>query len=227
MKKIVLLSALMLLSLVGFSQYATNSYHGGGPRGGGPRGVSPSNAGPPAPAMSDHVVVTNHHGGHNGHHGPRGGPRGQGPRGYGVNSGASCGSGAVYTSGPVYGSGNGVGYSGGVAVTPVLPMCGMCHGHHAVMNICEMEFRSIKRAVRAQCFESDKIVVARQAVRRKLLSSDQVLRLLRVFTFESTKLEFAKFAYHHTSDPFNYYIVNDGFTFRSSVRELDAYIRHC
>lgn len=224
MKKIVLLSAMMLLSLIGFSQYATNSYNGGGPRGGGPpRG----NAGPPPPAMSNHVVVTNQHGGHNGH-GPRGGPRGQGPRGgYGVNSGASCGSGVVYNSGPVYGGGNGVSYGGGVNVTPVMPMCGMCHGHHEAMNICEMEFQSIIRAVRAQCFESDKVIVARQAVYSKMLSSDQVLRLLYAFTFESTKLDFAKFAYHHTFDPFNYYIVNDGFTFSSSVRELDAYIRHC
>ena len=42
---------------------------------------------------------------------------------------------------------------------------------------------------------------------------------------ESTKLEFAKYAYKRTYDIENYYKVNDAFTFESSIEELDAYIQ--
>jgi hypothetical protein len=226
MKKIVLFSAFFFSVMIGFSQSATNGYHGN-PRGGGQGHGSHSMPTPQPPVMSGHHVETHGHGGLNGG-GPRGGPRGGGyvsppSNGYGYNSGAACGSnGAVYSGG-----GNGMVYSGGVNTVAVVPMCGMCHGHHAALNICEMEFSSIVRAVRARCFESDKMLVARQALYSKMLSSDQVRRLMLEFTFESSRLEFAKYAYSRTFDPMNYYIVNDSFTFSSSIRDLDRFIRRC
>lgn len=234
MKKIVLFSAFIFSVMIGFAQNGTNGYQGG-PRGGnqgnGYHGGNGNGHVPPPPAMSGHHVETHGHGGHNGG-GPRGGPRGGYGSGshysghggsYGYNSGAaSCGGGGV-----VYGGGNGVVYSGGVNTVPVMPMCGMCHGHHAAMNICEMEFASIVRAVGSKCFESDKILVAEQATYGKMLSADQVRRLMLMFTFESSRLDFAKYAYSRTYDPMNYYIVNDAFTFSSSIRELDRFIRRC
>jgi hypothetical protein len=101
----------------------------------------------------------------------------------------------------------------------------MCTGYHAMNIVCEREFSNIAGAIANRTFESDKLLVGRQAVGGKLLSADQVRRLMGLFTFESTKLEFAMWAYRNTWDPQNYYIVNDAFTFSSSIRELDEYIR--
>lgn len=157
-------------------------------------------------------------GGHG--HGHGGGGHGSGGgHGYGNNAyhgggGASCG------------SGNGMTYSGSVVTVPAVPMCGGCSGYHAMNIVCEGEFRSISAAIDNRTFESDKILVAKQAIGGKLVSADQVRRIMGLFTFESTKLEFAKWAYRSTVDPQNYYIVNDAFTFSSSIRELDMFIRH-
>jgi hypothetical protein len=116
-------------------------------------------------------------------------------------------------------------YSGYVNTTPAMPMCGMCSGYHAMNIVCENEFGSISSAICNRTFESDKLLVAKQAIGGKLLSADQVRRIMGLFTFESSKLEFAKWAYRNTWDPQNYYVVNDAFTFSSSIRDLDEFIR--
>ncbi len=73
-------------------------------------------------------------------------------------------------------------------------------------------------------FDSDKLRIARQAVRSNGIFADQVLQIMEMFSFESTKLKFAKFAYRYTIDRNNYYVVNSGFSFNSSIRNLDNYI---
>jgi hypothetical protein len=45
-----------------------------------------------------------------------------------------------------------------------------------------------------------------------------------LFSFEDSKLEWAEYAYGKTTDPNNYYQLNDGFTFSSSVDSLNEYI---
>jgi len=45
-----------------------------------------------------------------------------------------------------------------------------------------------------------------------------------VFSFESTRLDFARMAYHRVIDPQNYFIVNNAFRFSSSIDELYQYI---
>jgi hypothetical protein len=44
------------------------------------------------------------------------------------------------------------------------------------------------------------------------------------FTFESQKLEYAKFAYPYTYDRANYYKINDAFGFESSIRDLEKHL---
>ncbi len=201
---------------VGYSGGATCTSTYGGMNGGG-HGGSGSGSG---------------HGGH-GH--------GQGGHGHVCNSGCNHGGGnggghgqngyyggSVVTSTTVSGGGNGMVYHGqinSVPVVPAIPMCGMCSGHHALNIVCEREFANIAGAVCNRTFEDDKLLVAKQAIGCKLVSADQVRRLMCKFTFESTKLDFAKWAYRHCWDAQNYYIVNDAFTFSSSIRELDDFIR--
>jgi hypothetical protein len=48
---------------------------------------------------------------------------------------------------------------------------------------------------------------------------------MKLFSFEATKLEFAKYAYNKVSDKENYYLVNDAFQFESSIEELNENIK--
>jgi hypothetical protein len=134
------------------------------------------------------------------------------------------------------GGGNGMSYNGGVTTTapacapaPVVhgTYCDPCHSYHDFPYVCERSFSDIQRAVDCRSFDSDKLLVAKQIVRDRILSADQVRRLMLAFSFESSRLEFAKFAYRFTHDRNNYYVVNSSFTFSSSVRDLDRYILSC
>lgn len=73
-------------------------------------------------------------------------------------------------------------------------------------------------------FDSDKLRIAKDFVRRNGAYSNDVLDIINTFSFESTRLSFAKFAFDHTRDQENYYLVEQGFEFRSSSRELRRYI---
>lgn len=184
-------------------------------------------------------VATWANGGMNGGHGSGDGS-GHGHQGHGHVCNSSCHHGGGYGNGhgsgqngyyggngggnSCSGGGNGMTYNGQVNTVPVMPMCGICSGYHEVGIICEGEFGNIASAVCHQTFESDKLMVAKQAVGPQWISADQVRRLMGHFTFESTKLDFAKWAFRHCLDPQNYYLVNDAFTFSSSVRDLNAFI---
>ena len=56
------------------------------------------------------------------------------------------------------------------------------------------------------------------------MTAGQVKDMMSVFSFEGTKLDFAKFAYGRTYDIGNYYMVNDAFTFSTSISDLNEYI---
>lgn len=74
-------------------------------------------------------------------------------------------------------------------------------------------------------FEQERVTIAKQALYNQTATSQQVRRILEVFWFENTKVDFAKFAYTQVSDPQNYWVVNDAFDFQNSVHELDNFIQ--
>lgn len=88
------------------------------------------------------------------------------------------------------------------------------------------EFESMKYSISEKTFEDTKLTIAKQIVRSKCILSFQVRELMMLFTFEDTRLDFAKFAYAYTYDIGNYYKVNDAFTFESSIEELNNFIMH-
>lgn len=94
------------------------------------------------------------------------------------------------------------------------------------MGMNPASFSQLKNAITNQWFDSGKLQVARQALAMNAVTSEQVVELMNLFSFESSKLEVAKMAYASTIDKQNYYIVNNGFWFSSSVNELNQYINH-
>jgi hypothetical protein len=74
-------------------------------------------------------------------------------------------------------------------------------------------------------FDNDRLAIAKRHVRNNDVSSRDVSRMMRAMSFESNKLELAKFAYPFTIDPQNYEMVYDALSFSSSRRSLDQFLR--
>ena len=97
-------------------------------------------------------------------------------------------------------------------------------GHTMAAGFSQQEFNCIIRDLRQICFDREKLAVAKQKMCTKPVTSQQVLRILNLFSFESSKLDFAKHVYLQTCDKHNFYMVYDAFSFNSSIRNLECYI---
>ena len=92
------------------------------------------------------------------------------------------------------------------------------------MPCSDADFEDAKRTIEKADFEQTKLTIAKQIVASELMTARQLAEIARLFDFENTKLEFLKYAYPYCYDQNKYYIVNDVFTFSSSVDELNEFI---
>lgn len=79
-------------------------------------------------------------------------------------------------------------------------------------------------AINKQSFDTERLKIAKNAVAQGNMSSKEIAEITKLFSFESSRLEFAKYAYDYTTDRKNYVIVQEAFQFSSSVSELQDYI---
>lgn len=86
------------------------------------------------------------------------------------------------------------------------------------------DFDKATASIKAKSFEDSKMTLAKQITSKNCLSAAQVKSMMELFTFEASKLEYAKYAYDYCWEKNNYYQVNDAFEFESSISELDEYI---
>lgn len=86
-------------------------------------------------------------------------------------------------------------------------------------------FADVKTSIAAKSFENSKSIIAKQVISNNCITTAQLKEIIRLFDFESTRLEIAKYAYGYTYDKGNYYKINDAFTFESSITDLNNYIK--
>ena len=86
------------------------------------------------------------------------------------------------------------------------------------------DFKSAKATVEQASFEDTKLSTAKAILSSNCVSTDQVVDICKAFGFEASKLDFAKFAYSKTTDPGNYFKVNNVFSFDASKTDLNNYI---
>lgn len=86
------------------------------------------------------------------------------------------------------------------------------------------DFADLKGTIASKDFEETRMTIAKSVLKNHCLFVSQVKDLMGLFTFENTKLDFAKYAYSYTYDQGNYFKVNDMFDFESSISDLDKYI---
>lgn len=87
------------------------------------------------------------------------------------------------------------------------------------------DFASAKETVKSEGFDESRLTIAKQIIGSNCLLCSQIKELMQLMSFEKTKLELAKFSWHHNLDRGNYYKLNDAFSFKSSIEELNQYVQ--
>jgi hypothetical protein len=91
--------------------------------------------------------------------------------------------------------------------------------------VTEPDFADICESLSKQKFNSTRVTIARQIIQAKgCFTSRQVLSIVKLFDFEDSRLEIAKYAFAYATDKENYFLVSDGFSFDSSKTELSKFI---
>lgn len=85
-------------------------------------------------------------------------------------------------------------------------------------------FRQALVSIQRESFDNDKIRLARLLVSRNNMTTAQIRTIAQLFGFDSSKLEFTKYAYASCIDPQHYYQIGRIFSFSSSRRELYDYL---
>ncbi len=98
------------------------------------------------------------------------------------------------------------------------------HNNPCVTPMSQASFNDAMSVISEKSFDSDKLTIAKQIANSNCLLSEQVKQIANLFSFEDSKLKFAKHAYTRTYDPQNYYVVNSVFKFSSNVDELQEFI---
>jgi Domain of unknown function (DUF4476) len=93
------------------------------------------------------------------------------------------------------------------------------------MHMGASDFNSAVGSIKAKTFEDSKLTLAKQITSRNCLDATQVKMVTDLMPFESSKLEYAKYAYDYCWEKNNYFKVNDAFEFESTIEELDEYIK--
>lgn len=110
------------------------------------------------------------------------------------------------------------------APTPVVYLPGYSGKIGCPVPISNGDFSDLKATISSKTFEETKFTIAKQVLNDRCMFVSQVKEIVMQFTFEQTRLDFAKYAYDRTYDVSNYFKVNDAFTFESSIEELNDYI---
>ena len=96
---------------------------------------------------------------------------------------------------------------------------------HIELGMNPTNFDEAVALLSKETFDDTRLSTAKQIVANNPMTVNQIVQICRLFTYESNKLEWAKFAYPYCIDKNKYYMLNEVFTYNSSKDELNEYIR--
>lgn len=102
---------------------------------------------------------------------------------------------------------------------PDIPTVTICD---FVATDAEVEVMADK--IESEAFKDERMDRAKYVTKDYCFITDQVIEIMRAFSFEDARLEIAKHLYHQTTDRQNYDLVVDELTFKSDRDELREYI---
>jgi hypothetical protein len=91
-------------------------------------------------------------------------------------------------------------------------------------SMAPASFTKAKDNISSSSFEDSKMTVAKQVTKANCLTAAQVAEVMGLFSFEDSKLQYAKYAYDFCFNQGDYYEVNTAFTFESSIEDLNQYL---
>lgn len=97
-----------------------------------------------------------------------------------------------------------------------------CDGRYAMSPT---NFNNALAVIKKQGFDDTRLKTAKQIASSNCLNVNQIMQIAKIFGFEDSKLDFAKFAYDYCVEPRNYFNLNSIFSFSSNVEELSDYIQ--
>jgi hypothetical protein len=86
------------------------------------------------------------------------------------------------------------------------------------------EYNELLNSIKSKTFSDSKMSVLQQVFKDNCMSAEQIKNVMSTFTYEEDKLEFAKMAYDHCTDPKNYWKLNDAFEFEMTIEELNEFL---
>ncbi len=85
-------------------------------------------------------------------------------------------------------------------------------------------FNDAKRTIANASFDNTRLSTAKTILDANYVTTNQVIELCKLFSFDNSKLDFAKYAYSRTVDANNYFKVGNIFSFDASRQELNDFI---
>lgn len=96
---------------------------------------------------------------------------------------------------------------------------------HAVpYGMSSYDFDKLLRSIDNTSFDQTKLSIAKTAIQRNNVTTAQIAQIMSRLSFDSHRLDFAKFAYGYCIDQQNYYQLTSEFAFESNARELMSYV---
>ena len=87
-------------------------------------------------------------------------------------------------------------------------------------------FNAFIETIRRESFDDSRMTIAKSIIDQNYFISNQAKALVALFSFESNKVDIAKYMYGKTLDRKNYFIIYNAFTFSKSKEDLAEYIRN-
>ena len=101
---------------------------------------------------------------------------------------------------------------------------GTCNHNNGSYGMNQDVYSDLIQQMRGASYDSDRLIIAKEAIQYNRLSSEQIRGVMLEMTYESSRLEYAKFAYDYCADPQNYFQVNSAFSYSSSIQELSDFL---
>lgn len=88
----------------------------------------------------------------------------------------------------------------------------------------QTDFTAAIKVIKNSSFDDTKLSTAKSVCSANCVSSEQVVEISRLFSFEESKLAFGKYAFQYCTNPEKYFKVNEVFSFSSSKEQLNEFI---
>ena len=85
-------------------------------------------------------------------------------------------------------------------------------------------FADAKQAIAGNSFDDGKLSTAKTIANTNYFTTDQVIEICQLFSFDDSKLAFAEYAFKRTVDNNSYFKVNSAFSFDATKTKLNDYV---